>query len=225
MSDLVLSQTVCLTFRNILELGCGLGLSGITVCRTCCVSSYTFSDCHTQVLDCLARNIQQNFWDSKLAKTQRENSEETVSDLHTQQEALILCDVDTIRSCDTLTNKDRDDAKPMPDCVTSDLAVDCALNDLKIDCDTYETEGSVPDSVQCEHKEIKDVIGTGGVVNTWTGVTKFDVNKPCFCNSLQAILLDWENLDLNLVKQLSNTDVILAAGKLFGLEKEPTCRI
>lgn len=43
-----------------MELGCGLGLTGLVVCRACKVSSYTFSDCHHQVLYLLAKNIENN---------------------------------------------------------------------------------------------------------------------------------------------------------------------
>ena len=41
-----------------MELGCGLGLTGVVACRTCSVRSYTFTDCHPQVLFLLAKNIE-----------------------------------------------------------------------------------------------------------------------------------------------------------------------
>ncbi|KAL5018206.1 hypothetical protein ScPMuIL_003928 [Solemya velum] len=47
--------------RRVLELGCGLGLTGITLCRECSVQSYTFTDCHSQVLYLLSKNIECNF--------------------------------------------------------------------------------------------------------------------------------------------------------------------
>ena len=49
-----------LSFRHVVELGCGLGLTGIVACRTCGVRSYTFTDCHPQVLFLLAKNIETN---------------------------------------------------------------------------------------------------------------------------------------------------------------------
>ena len=47
-------------FRNVLELGSGLGLTGLSIVKQCHCKSFTFTDCHTQVLYLLARNIQLN---------------------------------------------------------------------------------------------------------------------------------------------------------------------
>jgi len=47
--------------RNVLELGCGVGLTGITACKTCQLASYTFTDCHPQVLELLRHNLEINF--------------------------------------------------------------------------------------------------------------------------------------------------------------------
>lgn len=46
--------------RTVLELGSGLGLTGITVCRYCRPSRYIFSDCHPGVLQRLRTNIKLN---------------------------------------------------------------------------------------------------------------------------------------------------------------------
>lgn len=46
--------------RTVLELGSGVGLTGITVCRTCAPSRYVFSDCHPSVLQRLKDNVQLN---------------------------------------------------------------------------------------------------------------------------------------------------------------------
>ena len=43
-----------------MELGCGLGLTGVVACRTCGLRSYAFTDCHPQVLFLLAKNIETN---------------------------------------------------------------------------------------------------------------------------------------------------------------------
>lgn len=52
------------TSRSILELGCGLGLTGIFTCMECKPHRYIFSDCHYLVLDRLKENIMLNFEDS-----------------------------------------------------------------------------------------------------------------------------------------------------------------
>ena len=48
-------------FRCILELGSGLGLTGLVISMTCQPKKYIFSDCHEQVLQKLAANIVLNF--------------------------------------------------------------------------------------------------------------------------------------------------------------------
>ncbi|MEM5709755.1 hypothetical protein, partial [Elizabethkingia meningoseptica] len=46
--------------RTVLELGSGVGLTGITVCRSCSPSRFVFSDCHPSVLQKLRANVQLN---------------------------------------------------------------------------------------------------------------------------------------------------------------------
>lgn len=46
--------------RRILELGSGSGFLGSVVCSVCSLSSFTFSDCHNEVLELLVENICRN---------------------------------------------------------------------------------------------------------------------------------------------------------------------
>lgn len=59
-----LPMYIILILRSILELGSGLGLTGIFTCMECKPRHYTFSDCHYLVLDRLKENIMLNFEDS-----------------------------------------------------------------------------------------------------------------------------------------------------------------
>ncbi|XP_073503900.1 protein-lysine N-methyltransferase EEF2KMT [Phyllobates terribilis] len=43
--------------RTILELGSGVGLTGLVICKSCYPKKYTFSDCHQKVLQQLKENI------------------------------------------------------------------------------------------------------------------------------------------------------------------------
>ncbi|NXQ13201.1 EF2KT methyltransferase, partial [Peucedramus taeniatus] len=46
--------------RTVLELGSGIGFTGIAICKTCQPRTFIFSDCHPRVLRQLGENIQQN---------------------------------------------------------------------------------------------------------------------------------------------------------------------
>lgn len=47
--------------KNILELGCGVGLTGMSIISICSPKQYIFSDCHPTVLDMLCENVKLNF--------------------------------------------------------------------------------------------------------------------------------------------------------------------
>ncbi|KFP09535.1 Protein FAM86A, partial [Egretta garzetta] len=46
--------------RTVLELGSGIGFTGIAICKTCSPKAYVFSDCHPHVLKQLTENIRLN---------------------------------------------------------------------------------------------------------------------------------------------------------------------
>lgn len=46
--------------RTVLELGSGVGLTGVALCRSCSPSRYVFSDCHLSVLQRLRDNVRLN---------------------------------------------------------------------------------------------------------------------------------------------------------------------
>ncbi|KAJ7420246.1 Protein-lysine N-methyltransferase EEF2KMT [Pitangus sulphuratus] len=46
--------------RTVLELGSGVGFTGIAICKTCQPKTYIFSDCHPRVLSQLGENIHLN---------------------------------------------------------------------------------------------------------------------------------------------------------------------
>ncbi|KYM95636.1 Protein FAM86A [Cyphomyrmex costatus] len=68
--------------KNILELGCGVGLTGMSVISVCSPKQYIFSDCHPTVLDMLCENIKLNFLSNK--QSELLNTSDTTSKLQLQ---------------------------------------------------------------------------------------------------------------------------------------------
>ncbi|KAM3597409.1 uncharacterized protein V6R79_004174 [Siganus canaliculatus] len=60
LAEWALDHQQAFTGRTVLELGSGVGLTGITICRSCNPSTFIFSDCHSSVLQKLRNNVQLN---------------------------------------------------------------------------------------------------------------------------------------------------------------------
>lgn len=68
--------------KNVLELGCGVGLTGMSVVSTCSPKQYIFSDCHPTVLDMLCENVKLNFLSNE--RSELLDTSETISKLRLQ---------------------------------------------------------------------------------------------------------------------------------------------
>nr|XP_020460592.1 protein-lysine N-methyltransferase EEF2KMT [Monopterus albus] len=60
LAEWALDHQQAFTGRMVLELGSGMGLTGITICRSCGPRRFIFSDCHPTVLQKLRDNVQLN---------------------------------------------------------------------------------------------------------------------------------------------------------------------
>lgn len=58
-----------------MELGSGIGFTGIAICKTCHPKAYVFSDCHPAVLQQLAENIRLNGFVLEPGKTRHIQTE------------------------------------------------------------------------------------------------------------------------------------------------------
>ncbi|XP_077490474.1 protein-lysine N-methyltransferase EEF2KMT isoform X1 [Amblyomma americanum] len=60
LSEWCLENRNLLSGKHILELGCGVGLTGIVICKTCSPLTYTFTDGHCAVLQSVEENLGRN---------------------------------------------------------------------------------------------------------------------------------------------------------------------
>ena len=66
--------------KNILELGSGLGLCGLSVIRACQPKCFYFSDCHDEVLEYLIENIYTNLKPEFIVEPQMRSNDSIVLD-------------------------------------------------------------------------------------------------------------------------------------------------
>ncbi|XP_040919067.1 protein-lysine N-methyltransferase EEF2KMT isoform X2 [Toxotes jaculatrix] len=69
LAEWALDHQQAFTGRTVLELGSGVGLTGITICRSCSPSRFVFSDCHPSVLQKLRANVQLNGLTEQMSPT------------------------------------------------------------------------------------------------------------------------------------------------------------
>ncbi|XP_051797110.1 protein-lysine N-methyltransferase EEF2KMT isoform X2 [Acanthochromis polyacanthus] len=91
------------TGRSVLELGSGVGLTGITVCRCCSPNSFVFSDCHSAVLQKLKDNVQLN---GLKPKTTPEVRVEELDWTSATEEQLRRIGADTVIAADVVYDPD-----------------------------------------------------------------------------------------------------------------------
>lgn len=61
LADWVLSNETLFHNKKILELGSGVGFTGITIAKHCKIDSILLTDCHEDVLNAICDNIEFNF--------------------------------------------------------------------------------------------------------------------------------------------------------------------
>ncbi|KAK1878325.1 Protein-lysine N-methyltransferase EEF2KMT [Dissostichus eleginoides] len=99
LTEWALEHRQAFSGRTVLELGSGVGLTGITICRSCSPKRFVFSDCHPRVLQTLENNVRLN------AVTQREPPPVTVQELDwstATEEQVALIEADTVIAADVV---------------------------------------------------------------------------------------------------------------------------
>ncbi|KAM6250260.1 protein-lysine N-methyltransferase EEF2KMT [Porphyrio hochstetteri] len=84
------------TDRTVLELGSGMGFTGIAICKACKPQTYIFSDCHPRVLTQLEENIHFNgfLWEPESTWTQTEPQGQGAGAVGSQNPRVIVAELD-----------------------------------------------------------------------------------------------------------------------------------
>ncbi|KAL4239695.1 Protein fam86a [Mactra antiquata] len=201
--------------RHILELGCGLGLTGLAISKVCNVKSYTFTDCNTQVLNLLAQNIELNFSD-------RQRTNKTTQDV--KSSTFPKLEQTLVEKLDECTNDSEYDTVDTMECTVSDTEnVSNGTHDIQItngnDINTIEPLQDVENLDNCNNSSSSSNQVDENVVidsecclngNHGNGLSVCD-----FCDNIRLGILDWENPDMSLMKTLTKTNVVLAADVVY----------
>ncbi|GLD72419.1 protein-lysine N-methyltransferase EEF2KMT isoform X1 [Lates japonicus] len=103
LAEWALDHQQAFTGRTVLELGSGVGLTGITICRSCSPNRFVFSDCHPSVLQKLRANVQLN------GLTEQETPTVSVEELDwtaATEEQLRQIGADTVIAADVVYDPD-----------------------------------------------------------------------------------------------------------------------
>jgi len=191
-------------YRNVVELGCGLGMLGLAVCGQCRARSYTFTDNSAHVLRLTSNNIQINM--AQARRRARKSSgqilvglgEEAVQYGHGGDEGRVLT---SGGACGRLES---------PDNMVSEIG---------------ETAGGDGDGLRgIEDSEVMkmSVCSISDLQNSDDSVLNLDERYWQECGpdlfsfkgdkSVRVGRLDWEKAEDQLNTVFDETDIILAAG-------------
>ena len=182
--------------RNILELGSGLGFTGLGICGVGSPASYAFSDCHDEVLHTLEENI--------LLNVERNNS-------------LQFCGVKNDTSVpslldSSLSEKRTDDIRGN---TSSRLVEDHSLLTLGEWCHGCVNPEKGSQSTQCNNVQM-DNIGISADLGESELLPSRLVGQdagPCSGSRtrIQMCCIDWKSVQSDWLQSL-NVDIIVAAG-------------
>ncbi|KAK7167625.1 hypothetical protein R3I94_001881 [Phoxinus phoxinus] len=104
LAEWALGNTHIFKSKTVLELGSGIGLTGIVVCRSSSLTKYIFSDCHQTVLQRLKDNIT-----NSLTNSDSNSASVNVEELHWEnvsEEQLQRIQANTIIAADVVYDPD-----------------------------------------------------------------------------------------------------------------------
>lgn len=148
LAEWILENPHIVANRTVTELGCGLGFTGIVICKCCQVKSYTFTDCHSQVLYLLSKNIDQNFSSDKTVSGHNNTCLNEVHDhRYTSNQSGRAPNVNLSDERDTNIIADEDSITKLCDgddqiCVCEDHILPAEPLDLRLNPEEWATDAS-----------------------------------------------------------------------------------
>ncbi|KAM6196953.1 protein-lysine N-methyltransferase EEF2KMT [Sarcoramphus papa] len=97
LAEWAIENSAVFSNRTVLELGSGIGFTGIAICKTCDPKTYIFSDCHPCVLKQLTENIRLNGFVLEPERTQHiqtESQGQEAEATNYQKPKLIVAELD-----------------------------------------------------------------------------------------------------------------------------------
>lgn len=174
-----------LFFRKVLELGSGLGLTGIAICKQCKIKSLTFTDCHPQVLYLLMVNVENNFSNSK-------NS--AVKAVLPENQSIMTKRRKMMRSIRRQLS------------IKQDLGMEQS-DIMEISC----TSIASADDIEEESEDDLDINTFTPNEDLWEEGDFADTFKLCTNDRINLLQLDWSKGSHDVLDKLA-PDIILAAG-------------
>lgn len=179
-------------YRSVLELGSGLGLTGICMCKCCQLKSYTFTDCHPQVLFLLMKNIELNF---SLKSKKPEILKVELDDKSVTKDNKMMRSIRRQLSVNAEPNICSDSAEIMEISYTSSASQE-------------------EEEVDNEDEIFEDLNKFSPCSSSWVRNDKDSLYKLKVDDKIRLCQFDWEESIDSLSKAII-PDVILAAGKLY----------
>ncbi|XP_076072297.1 protein-lysine N-methyltransferase EEF2KMT-like [Mytilus galloprovincialis] len=183
--------------RKVLELGSGLGLTGIAICKQCKLRSLTFSDCHPQVLYLLMVNLEINF----------------NSDPNSCAIKAILPENQTV----TLKRRKMIRSIRRQLSVKQDIGMEQSSDIMEISC----TSSASADDLEEESDDELDIGIFTPDEEFWEEGDYVESYKLCCDNRISLLQLDWSKGSHDFLDKLA-PDIILAADVVYDKEVIPS---
>ena len=210
--------------RNIIELGCGTGLTGIAICSTSSPRQYIFTDCHERVLEALQCNLGLNGFvpsikASETKQTSLSCSSETSAVANSNVNEILK---ESLQKKSNLSNLDSMDENC--DNADNNQRTFCGSSEMASSCPQGTESDGVPSCTACVANYCDGFHQSSSAINVMAHFSRRSdsyrhLNKNCGNHSgsvhVGVCKLEWGTLKGGELETFSNIGIILAAGMVI----------